>query len=94
MNRVSSHKEFSISDNTYAESDNRCVVRFYRSEVISDDGHLMIVNTEFLNGCTASINQSKSVCFATGEHEFGEPCVICTFGAGGIGAVEVHLAVD
>lgn len=54
----------------------------------------MIVNTEFLNGCTASINQSKSVCFATGEHEFGEPCVICTFGAGGIGAVEVHLAVD
>ena len=79
---------------TYAESNNRRIVRLDRGEIVGDDSHFVVINAKLLNSCTAGIDQAKSMGFATGELEFGEACVACTFGAGGVGAVKIHLAVD
>ena len=65
--------------------------------IIGDHGHLVIVNAESLNTFRSSVDQSQSVCLASGEFEFRNSSIVCArrFISGSDSrAVEIHLAVD
>lgn len=57
---------------THSEGDHPSVIWPDGHEVIRNDCHVMIVDTELQRCLGARIDQSKSMCFASLEVEFGD----------------------
>lgn len=64
------------STKTYTESDDVGSVWLDGNKVVGKDGHVMAINTEFLNSSDAGIDQAKSVLLSTDKVEFRHTCIV------------------
>lgn len=60
-----------VGRGSYTQRYDCSLIRHNRDEVISDDGHVMVIYTEFLDSSDTSIDQPQPMLFATSEAEFG-----------------------
>ena len=79
----------------YSEGHNLRLVRLNWDEIVRDDGQLVLVDAEFLNGLGTSIDQPQAMLLPRSKMKFGKASVVRTWRSiGNERAIVIHLPID